>query len=273
MNISALLAKPFPQEESIGQTLAIAVSISLFVVVFLYVFEPFGVHQLEGLTQLYVCLGFGATTLLASITYEAISRLTRLKVVGARFTFGRWLVYLFFALLFISLANFLFVRLALFGDIQWALFPYMIRGTFAVGFFPTAAIATVALLRQEKKNKAIASDYTPSKNVDRSPSNASLFGISENQIRYVQALQNYVTIVYVDDNLTMKKSIERSTLQGIAEQADSGSLIRCHRSFLVNMDHIASISGNAQGLLLALNDCDEPIPVSRRYIDLFRGPN
>jgi DNA-binding LytR/AlgR family response regulator len=44
-------------------------------------------------------------------------------------------------------------------------------------------------------------------------------------------------------------------------------LIRCHRSYIVNLDQIKNVDGNAQGLVITLKPCSEKVPVSRKYID------
>jgi len=45
--IKQLLSKLFPKEKRILETFGIAAAISVFVVLFLYLFEPFGNHSLE----------------------------------------------------------------------------------------------------------------------------------------------------------------------------------------------------------------------------------
>ena len=49
------------------------------------------------------------------------------------------------------------------------------------------------------------------------------------------------------------------------------NIIKTHRSFLVNLLHIHSVSGNAQGYKLHLSNFDEPVPVSRNMIEDFNA--
>jgi DNA-binding LytR/AlgR family response regulator len=68
----------------------------------------------------------------------------------------------------------------------------------------------------------------------------------------------------------LKKVLLRSTLSLIHQQLGSFEFfIKCHRSYVVNRNHIVSTSGNAQGLKLKLKDIEEPIPVSRTLTKLF----
>lgn len=266
------LQKPFPQEETHLQTIGLISGISLFVFLFLYLFKPFGIGSLES-GQFLLCLGFGGMTFLASIIYEyGIARVVGIKGGGARFTFWKWIIYFSGAMLSISLANFLFVRLVLFGDIQWALFPAMMRGTFAIGIIPIVFLGAMALVRQENKYQRISSEINLSDAAQPAAGNlaASAFGVPLKSIRYIEALQNYVKVGYINDDGQLAVKLERDTLKNALSKTENSAIVRCHRSFLVNKDAVVSTSGNAQGLLLALAECDKEIPVSRTFISGFR---
>lgn len=268
-----ILSKPFPQEESTSDAIRIITVISVFVVGFLYVFRPFGLHLKEsGLFLL--CLGFGTVTFAVCIIYELLAVFV-LKVKGdrAHFTFGKWILYMVGIILCISLANFVFVRVTLFDDIQWNLYPYMLRGTFAVGFFPIIVLGAIAMLRQEKKYQNIADELnhqTHTNHIEHGD-NHEIFGIPSSQVRYIEAMQNYINIGHVGSDGLFKVQTERATIKSLADETLGNSILRCHRSFLVNRESIASTAGNAQGLLLSLVDCDKRIPVSRSYVTGFRN--
>jgi len=275
--VSSFLAKPFPQEESIVDTLKIVAAISIFVFLFLYIFKPFGLHLLES-GQFLLCLGFGIVAFLASMVYEfLIVKILKLKGPEANFTFGRWIMYFLGAMLFISLANFLFVRIVLFDHIQWSLFPYMVRGTFAIGVFPIIVLGALALLAQERKYQNIATEVNQKDSYSKASelSNYTIYDIPSDQIRYIESMQNYINIGYLDSDHQFKEQSERATLSSTLSDLEltprEHTILRCHRSFLVNKGFISGVSGNAQGLLLSLEGCQKKIPVSRRYVPIFRA--
>ena len=270
--IKQFLQKPFPQEESKLQLIKLITAISVFVVIFLYLFKPFGLHLIQTNLLLY-CLGFGFASFVASMFYEfVIVPVLKIKSEGKSFTFGRWIIYFCGVIFFISLANFLFVRLVYFDHIVWSLFPYMLRSVFAIGLFPAVVIGGFALYRQELKYQNIADEVnlqeTKVANVDLE-SDSRIFGIQKSSIRYIEAMQNYIKVGYVTADGEFNEQIERETLKNILVSS-KGYLVRCHRSFLVNRDAILSTTGNAQGLLLSLSDCNKEIPVSRSYVSVFR---
>jgi hypothetical protein len=200
-----------------------------------------------------------------------VIKVFKIKGNGLDFTFGRWIIYFVGAMLLISLANFIFVRLLLFDDIQWALYPPMMRGTFAIGLFPAIFFGGLALLQQERKYQTIATKINQQTPYSRMPNTKqSIFDIPIEQIRYVEAMQNYVKVAYVDSGNTLREHTERTTFTKVSSELLSKTILRCHRSFLVNRNFILSSSGNAQGLLLTLAACDKKIPVSRGYISAFK---
>ena len=90
------------------------------------------------------------------------------------------------------------------------------------------------------------------------------------QIKYIEALQNYIKIGFVNGAGKLNEQIERATMKQVDDESGSASIVRCHRSYMVNQDAIISVKGNAQGLLLSLSDCEKVIPVSRSYVPKFR---
>lgn len=67
----------------------------------------------------------------------------------------------------------------------------------------------------------------------------------------------------------MHKKI-RNTLKNMEDQLlDIHSIMRVHKAFIVNLDQIQEINGNAQGYQLTMGDEKIKIPVSRTYMKKF----
>lgn len=269
-----ILNKPFPEQESRFGLVKITAIISLFVTFFLYIFQPFGISTLKS-DKFLICLGFGGMTFIAAVIFEFIvGRVFKLKGKLENWTFGKWILYNLGVMLTISLANFLFARILLFGFIEWALLPQMVYGTFMIGIIPITVLGGLSLGLQERKYMNIAENINQQKSGipgETLKDNRSLFGIPINHIKYVEALQNYVYIAHIDSEGQFKKTTERATLKHILKESSGSSIIKAHRSFLVNEGAIISITGNAQGLLLELSNSDRKIPVSRSYVSVFRS--
>jgi hypothetical protein len=79
---------------------------------------------------------------------------------------------------------------------------------------------------------------------------------------FVEANDNYVTF-YWRTLSGIQKRMLRMNLRNAEEQLDKARVLRCHRSFLVNLEAVGSVTGNANGYKLVLRNCESLIPVSR----------
>lgn len=80
---------------------------------------------------------------------------------------------------------------------------------------------------------------------------------------------NHVVFSLSEDKTTRQVKI-RNTISNVEEQlAGFPFIIRCHRAFLVNIDHITNKSGNASGYKLKVEGLEKEIPVSRQNIPAF----
>ena len=271
--IGEFLAKPFREDESRYTTPIAALACGAILTYILYFFEPFGIKD-AGPDKLKVCLGFGVTTALALLLYEfLVSYVFKLKGKRELWTFGKWILNSVCILLFLSIANFLFIRIAFFGYIDWSLYPAMLYGHVMIGVIPVILYGRYSLIKNEKKFTSIANEINENRTESLLTQNEDerLFEIAVSKIRYIEALQNYAQINYIDEAGQLAKKTKRATLKSILEKVKGSALIKCHRSFLVNQHTIVSTSGNAQGLQLKLSDCEDVVPVSRSYVAQFRA--
>lgn len=79
---------------------------------------------------------------------------------------------------------------------------------------------------------------------------------------FVEADDNYSTVVWKNEKGIQKKLL-RVNLKSIESQIDNNFAIRCHRSYIVNVNAIGNIIGNTNGYKLQILDTDISIPVSR----------
>jgi hypothetical protein len=93
--------------------------------------------------------------------------------------------------------------------------------------------------------------------------------IEADNLIYVEALGNYINIVYERNGI--KKVTIRETIKNIEQRTRLSEMIyKSHRSYLVNLHYIANVTGDAQGLKIHFKDIDIAIPVSRNKIKEFR---
>ena len=266
---------------------------ALFVSSFLYLFKPFGLDRIEQ-HLLPFCIGYGVVTFVAGVSYEwFLQHLLKVKTDVPSWTLWKWIISSLGLLLWIAIAN-IFYSSFIYSWVTMspASFSMMLSQTVLVGIFPTAFFGLVRQLRANQANQLTAESLAPS--LDHSAnqfqaessqaSDAELaFGdndspqlmIKISSLQYVEAMQNYVAVHYVREGQPASDLI-RQTLSAteaeIAKVCTANEVLRCHRSFLVNVSKIEKVSGNAQGLRLRLSDLeDTEIPVSRSYIPALRS--
>lgn len=87
----------------------------------------------------------------------------------------------------------------------------------------------------------------------------------------LQSSDNYVTIFALSDSDTendVQTTLLRMTLKSAeACVKNNQHILRCHKSYIVNLHHVCDISGNAQGYKLHIPTLTFPVPVSRSYQD------
>lgn len=79
---------------------------------------------------------------------------------------------------------------------------------------------------------------------------------------FIEADDNYST-VYWKNGHGLEKKLLRVNLKSIETQLNNSFTIRCHRSYIVNVNAISAITGNTNGYKLQIRDSDFSIPVSR----------
>jgi len=85
-------------------------------------------------------------------------------------------------------------------------------------------------------------------------------------ILFLESDKNYVNIILKDNT----KTTVRASLKELEIKLERlQQFLRCHRAYIINIDTIQSVEGNAQGLKLSVPNSLLKVPVSRSYIPAF----
>ncbi len=89
--------------------------------------------------------------------------------------------------------------------------------------------------------------------------------LGSQRIYYIESAGNYVTVVYENHGRLTRYAL-RNTLKGIEDACLSNDLIRCHRSFLINLHKIRLLRKDGDNVYAEMDfDNIEDIPVSKSY--------
>jgi len=79
----------------------------------------------------------------------------------------------------------------------------------------------------------------------------------------VMASDNYCQIYYLKDGRLQDRLFRTSLKKLVNQIVGVEAAWRCHKSYLVNLQQVVHISGNAQGYRLHLANTELTVPVSR----------
>ena len=86
----------------------------------------------------------------------------------------------------------------------------------------------------------------------------------------IESADNYVCVHYLSDQ-KVKKTMVRNTLNRVAEHLKGTRIVRCHRSYMINLDHAQIFHRDKEGVFIELGIEGIPhIPISRTYADNVR---
>jgi LytTr DNA-binding domain len=286
-NLINWLKQPYPIVSNWKSLLKGGLIGGLFVTFFLFVFHPFGTY--EGLSQwqiLWVSLQFGLVTMAWTVVWGLIIKALPQVFKEEGWTVGREILFHLFFILGIGTFNLIFSAFSYNYPISWKTFWQWQWITLSIGIFPTVASVMYKQIKWMKqyslsaenlsaqvlsKEKTSFLEEKKGNNSTLEPIELILIGDNQNerlsilphQLLYIAAADNYVQVFY-KENEQIKSKMLRTTLRKMEDLLFSNpQFYRCHRTFLVNLKHVARISGNAQGYKLHLHELETTIPVSR----------
>jgi len=116
----------------------------------------------------------------------------------------------------------------------------------------------------DKKSPAIYSmvPFTDEKGMLR-------FSIKKDDLLYLEAADNYVIIHYLDNKKPVRYMV-RNTLKRIEAELIVATIVRCHRSYMVNIDNVKVIRKEKEGLIIGFDaPVNMTVPISKTYFEEF----
>jgi len=271
-NLQKFLASPLsffiPQKFS-WQYILLA---SIFPASFFLIFKPFGIFNTSGgLLQNVVIAGYGIVSgvmaFLFFIVFPAFA-----KNFFTSFNVGKAIGYFLVFFLLLALANYIYkTSWCGNGNYSWCGFLVVFKRTILIGILPLVLLIVWENNRVLKTRLSVTIPTESSSTmatqdwVIHSENGKEMIRISSDQLLFIESADNYVEIYYQQGSHTEKKLL-RTTLSKVEETVEAPLVIRCHRSFIINLQQVIHATGNARGLSLELQGVSQKIPVSRRYV-------
>lgn len=259
-----------------------ALAISIFIGLFMLVFQPFGLSYYQGSNKTLLCLGYGGVTFIVLILNSFLFQfLFRKSFLSNRWTVLMQILSLCWIIFSIGLGNFIYTSVFFSIWSLKALFFFQFF-TLAIGIIPIVIITSWnynrLLARHLKEAMELNTSLKPAGFQQREAPVVSLLSENEKEslsvsmasLLYIESSGNYIEVVTFSDG-EIRKAVLRSTLKRVEIQLDkSPMVVKCHRAFLINTEKIKHIKGNSQGLKIVLENSDVEIPVSRNFSKMLK---
>lgn len=251
-----------------------ALLFAIFIGIFLFVLQPFGLHQL-GDRLLGVCGGFALITGAIMLFMNGFMVWTFPRFFREEhWTVGKEITWSLLHILLIGLFNAYYIAKIGFATFSARQVLNFETYTFIVGFFPVTISVLVKEVRLSRKFQQESQEISTELGKNSTPDAHSVltfpsetknddFTTDISKLRYLEAAENYV--VFWSGDPAHPKTIVRITMKQCEELLKPyPAFLRVHKSYLVNLHQIERLSGNAQGYKIHLSGVSAAVPVSRK---------
>lgn len=277
-SIKKWFLRPYPFPTTYKSKFLISIGFGLFIFLFLLIFTPFNFRDLKD-EVLYFALMYGIITTSILLLNLLLAPVIFTNIFNPnKWTIYKMIIYVLEIMLIISFANWFFSNLhGNFFAKKGNSFLFFITVTFLVGIFPLFIYVYITERVANKKYQNIADNISKAQKINQNSDNGKkqIIFVGENKREKLTLLlndflcisseKNYANIIYLKDG-EIKNVLFRTSLNKIeAQLSDYKSIVRCHKSYIVNTKQVEKIQGNARSYLLKIPKLDFLIPVSRNF--------
>lgn len=254
-------------------------ALSLFVVFFLHMYRPYGFHTELTVAQEFLYGGITFAVFFTNIV--GLPKIFPRSFDPLRWTIGKYLLltllHLFLIGIVSTLINIFYIHpekatwaciisvnreVAIIGIIPVSITFLFLKNTMLQQNLGNALIANRELEKIKSLKKEIAAKVSSNHLLTIYSDTSETLSLHLPDLLFIEADDNYSTVYWKNDQAIEKKLL-RVNLKSIEGQINNSFAIRCHRSYIVNVNAISNITGNTNGYKLQILDTDFFIPVSR----------
>lgn len=286
-----ILQQPYPFGEKSNIRLLIqSIGEGTFIALFLIFFQPFGVSEWQDPNKNWYLVGYGLITTLCGIILRFMVFKTLPKYHNENsWNVGKEILSIMMLILMIAAGNVVYSNFVFKLENSISSFFGMLLAVMIIGVFPaTFGVMLNYIIQLKKYNQPIivhhhtsevtlVEQISENKTPNADQRNVVLKLIAENEkdsielspdsLYFIESSDNYSTVFYEKQG-KLQKELLRSSLTRLESQISSENIVRCHRSFIVNLDKVEKVTGNAQGYKLHLEAPELLVPVARKYSEV-----
>ncbi|MFO8130206.1 MAG: LytTR family DNA-binding domain-containing protein [Bacteroidales bacterium] len=250
----------------------IVVFTAAFALAFINIYAPFGVNAWLNVTQWQLLL-YSSLVILTGILVIVISRIimflySRIKNLNH----WQYLIWILAEILSMAAVYSVFVKFILDDPREFPdVFRASVKNTSLVLLLPYAILWLYFSWKDksEKLEKLSEQDYSKEHHRRLVPfhdeKGTMRISITNDDVLFLEAADNYVIIRYIHGDKPEKFMI-RNSLKNFQDDLRKYNIVRCHRSYMVNLDKVKVIRKEKDGLHIDLDiQTSLSLPVSSKY--------
>jgi hypothetical protein len=280
-----ILQQPYPFGEKSNIRLLIqSIGEGTFIALFLIFFQPFGVSEWQDPNKNLYLASYGLITTICGIILRFVVFKTFPKYHSeATWNVGKEILSIMMLILMIAVGNVVYSNFVFKLENGISSFFWMLLAVMIIGVFPaTFGVMLNYIVQLKKYNQPIVVHHTQVtesqeisvlKNIKLIAENEKdSIELSPESLYFIESSDNYSTVYFEKDGTPpagkLHKELLRSSLTRLESQISADNIVRCHRSFIVNLDKVEKVTGNAQGYKLHLKSPELLVPVARKYSEV-----
>ena len=282
--IKEKLNNSYPVIENTLLKIGMSLGVGLFTFLFLFIYKPLGVDSIIN-HQNQVIFGYAILVSIGLLISYFIVPLTKPSL----FSLDNWKVkhevsFLVGSYLGITLMNYIYHNYVVKEYVQTLSFVQFLSITFSIGIIPIVFLILlmevylakrlrikqellIQEIQKEKELELLHKDFTHLEEITIVSENITddNLVLPIDYIIYGQSSNNYSNVCYLK-NGEVNQTVIRISLKKLENQLNEfPQFKRCHRSYIVNKNHILSVDGNSRTTNIRLKNHEEQIPVSRSF--------
>ena len=246
---------------------------ALFALIFINLYAPFGVKTWFNLTKLQLFL-YSSLLILTGVLAVVASRIIMYNYCkSSRLTYPVYIGWVAGEIFFMALVYAILIKTVTDDPRDFLeILNKSIKITALVLLLPYLILWLYFALKEKNVQLKVLEEVDihgsqPSRMIPFFDEKGTLrFSVKQEDVLFLEAADNYVNIHYLDGQKGAKFMI-RNSMKSLSDGFPGSSLVRCHRSYLVNFDRVKIIRKEKDGLHLELDIPEKTnLPVSKTYI-------
>ena len=258
--------------------IAMVLFVSVFAVIFINIFKPFGSEEWMTMgkftptqyllwSTILVTLGMSIVAISRMIMYHYSKKPTH------NISILKYTLWVIVELLLLSASFTILALITSYGGAErdpMEIYKNALQNTVFIMFIPYL-ICIMYLSYQDKsaKLRTIMEENIGNKSISfiafHDDRGILQLSVAKENLLYIESADNYISTWYLK-NGQLKKQLIRITMKDLSQQLADTNIVRCHRSFMVNLDQIKVLRREKENLFIELGYPGlKEIPISKTY--------